>query len=275
MDKSHKMFLIAAGADMTQLKSASRKITSPENSARTVESPSARADQISRPSVDVSKRAMQMIASTEMIESIRNGDYYAVNSLLQSKVSPNSTYGFFKEPLLMYACRYNNIEIAKLLLKNKADPAYSYAAPGSGSVLNHVQEHTLLLDAIDKKDIVMTRMLVHAKADVDHRDVNRNSPVVMRPIHNAMRSKEVEILKVLFKHTSHINKLYKLRKYDPMNPEDDTTPLLFAIESQSQDLVETVLQCKADVNQPNSKGMTPLLMAVITKMDDKIVRDAC
>ena len=303
----------------------------------------------SPPIVDVSNRA------TQIIDTIKEGDLDAVSSLLQSKVSASWTDrdGF---PLLMYARFYGESEIAKLLVKNKANPAlrppdsycrdalkfairedcfemcrFLLSCPGvtpnwqdnhsqplclavSESRLNMARllleakadpnlnsekgnfalrlailqgnrkmlnlllqygadpnkatpEHgsRSLLDAIDKKDIVITHMLVDAKADVDHRNAYGEVP-----IRYAMRANRVEMLKVLVKHTAHINKSYKIHFKRFMG---DATPLLFAIERQSQDLVETVLQCKADVNQPNSKGMTPLLMTV--KMNYiKLVRDA-
>ena len=134
----------------------------------------------------------------KMIKYIHKGDLDAMSSLLQSKVSANSTYQELS--LLMYACRYNNIGIVQLLLKNKADPAY--IAPGRGSVLNHVQGNrkmlnlllqygadpnkatpkhgsTLLLDAIGKRDIDLTRMLVDAKADVNKRNSEGMTPLRM------------------------------------------------------------------------------------------------
>ena len=295
--------------------------------------------------MDASNRAKE----SEIIETIQKGDFDAVTSLLQSKVSANWACheGF---SLLIHASSYGKEKIVKLLVKNKADPAYT--APDQCSALicaageNHVDicrfllscpgvtpdgpENSLqplymavsqdkldaarlLLDAkadpeltfidnfalgyaahsgytkmlklllqygadpnkasrktgstplffaISKNNIVATIMLLHAKADVDHRNAQRQ-----RPIHVAMRLETVKILQLLFKRTSYINKSYKLKK------NDYTTPLLFAIDTQSWYLLETVLQRKADVNKPNSKGMTPLLMAA--KFNDvKIVRDA-
>ena len=273
-----------------------------------------------------------------MIKDIKSGNFDNVNSLLQSKVSANFIDHEGFSPII-WACSCNKLEIAKLLVKFKADPAYIapdassalICAAGEGSVdictyllscpgvtVNSEDNHRLnplimavsqghldtakfLLDAkadpnlsfslgspllqatgegnqallelllqygadpnkahtksgitplflaIGKKDIVATYKLLKAKGDVDHRTVKGRSPIQL-----AMDMEAANILRVLVKRTSHINESHKL------HDGSDQTPLLFAVDINNRKLLETVLKCKADVNKPNSKGMTPLLMA--------------
>lgn len=167
---------------------------------------------------------------------VQEGKYDAIKFLLKKKADPNLSS---KDNVVLFlAAQEKNVKIVELLLKYGADP-------NKGNIKNGT---TPLFVAIQNWSTPIIRALLRAKSDVDHKNKNGLSPIQL-----AMNIESVDILELLVQHTSCIDKVY--------DSSPDTTPLLFAIDVDSSDMINIVLRCKADVNKANSQGTTPLLMA--------------
>ena len=188
---------------------------------------------VSRPGVAVNSKDNKL---QPLYLPVQEGKYDSVKFLLDKKADPNLTS--LDNVVLYVATRGKNIKMVDLLVKYGADP-------NKGHVKNGV---TPLFIAVQNMNKPMIQALLRAKSDVDHQNSSGLSPIQF-----AMNMESVEILGLLIKHTSCINRIYSL--------SPDLTPLLFAIDVDSQDLIKIVLEHKADVNKSNSYGTTPLLMA--------------
>jgi ankyrin repeat protein len=132
-----------------------------------------------------------------------DGDYRKIEQFLLSGAYVNTRSGSGKTPL-MVAVRNNCApEIVKLLLKSGADPnlrdskgrtALMYAAGHSymtsinlllqaGSKIDEEEEHTgltsLMFSLIKQREIQVVTGLIDAGADVNHRDIIGETPLMM------------------------------------------------------------------------------------------------
>lgn len=139
--------------------------------------------------------------------------------------------------LLMYAIDKHYVDIVKTCLEQGlVDPNYPNS---SGMMALHF--------AVIKEDVEMARLLLEAKADPNFPD-----PIVQEhtPLHLAIKNnKNVELAKLLLASGADAN--YHVQ------------PLIIAIQQQRPDMVEILLEKKADPNAIELEtGFVPLLWAI-------------
>lgn len=132
-----------------------------------------------------------------------DGDYRKIEQFLLSGAYVNTRSGSGKTPLMVAVRNNCDPEIVKLLLKSGADPnlrdskgrtALMYAAGHSymttinlllqaGSKIDEEEEHTgltsLMFSLIKQREIQVVTGLIDAGADVNHRDIIGETPLMM------------------------------------------------------------------------------------------------
>ncbi len=142
--------------------------------------------------------------------------------------------------ILKYTMDLNNKELFDILLKGNTD-------------VNAKDDYgeTPLIHAVkyNKKEFVES--LINAKADINAKDRNWNSA-----LHYAFINDEPEIIKLLINNGADIN--ISISGY---------SPLIYALYSSrsKKEIIETLINAKADVNATDNEGRTPLMQAAIQK----------
>jgi len=111
---------------------------------------------------------------------------------------------------------------------------------------------TPLHHAVDSSDICVVKLLLAQRSNVNAKDQNG-----WTPLHYAVKAQDTYIVQILIK-----------QKECDVNAKDNDgwTPLYWAIQYNSSDVFEELLQTKnIDINCWNNKDQTPLHLAVISK----------
>lgn len=203
---------------------------------------------------------------------VLGGDRKLVEILLDNKAAINSQDYFGNTPLT-YACGYGEIEIVEILLNRGADPYLGkknipiFMALHRPELLEVFIQHgidincrnsegqTLLSRAVvESGEIPLLLSLLklgaspHIPCNAFHQDAG------FYPLHFAAASGKVKIIQILHAHQVDIN----------CRDADGRTPLHLAAanESDPEEIITQLIDCKADYNLPNDKGMTPILLAI-------------
>jgi len=159
--------------------------------------------------------------SNILINSIQNGDFKKVNSLVMAGANVNTENLFGLTPLLA-AIKNKNINIIKLLLQNKADvnKATNDLTPLKFSIM------------IENKDIV--ELLMSNGAQINKK-INNQTPLTW-----AISTHNKEIVKIIFKNGAKINErvLY-----------NNMTQFMYACKIGDKEIIELLISYGADVNE--------------------------
>lgn len=132
-----------------------------------------------------------------------------------------------------------NVDIAKILLQNDADP----------NVKNGYGGITSFYKAARNGDVEMCELLLEYKADIDAADATNG----MSALHNASRdSGNPKMCKFLIDRGANVNL---------KNKDNGNSPLHISILTHRDDLANILIKGKADVDLKNNDGDTPLHLA--------------
>ncbi|GJQ87155.1 hypothetical protein Trydic_g8743 [Trypoxylus dichotomus] len=148
--------------------------------------------------------------------------------------------GVKRAPLHM-AIERRNRDIVELLLHHGADPNYIHEW---GTPLNL---------AIRSNDKEIVHILLRCRADVNLQGGLDGSPLIC-----ALRNSRTAILKLLLRHGADVNELCRFKD----------TPLTYVIKrnlKNTKDVVQMLLDYKADVNLKDNDDKTPLCTAINTE----------
>lgn len=182
--------------------------------------------------------AFAKIPGAEFAIAIESGDLEAIKSLIEggAKADTIIDYGEHKITPLMKAAWDGQIEIAKYLIDSGAD-------------VNAVddQQETPLFSAIKRERVEITQLLIDRGAKVNIRDSRQFTPLI-----TAAAAGSQEIVRILVKAGGNIkDEMYGL------------TPLMFAVASRKVDVLKLLVELGAPVDQVSStSGQTALLSAI-------------
>ncbi len=168
----------------------------------------------------------------------QNGNVEIVRALLEAKAAVDSTDTGFKETPLLRAIENGHVEVVKELLKAKANPNAKDA-----------REEPALARAAKGEKPEIVSALVEAGADAKYISPDGDSLALLATQTNQPGS--IEIIKILAAakaDLNHSNLIY--------------TPLYYAAELGSKDLVKALLDGGADPNGKTQGGGTPLYAAI-------------
>lgn len=205
-----------------------------------------------------------------LLIACRKGDFRAVQSLLKLGGDPNCAGGKDRVTPLIEAASRGFDNVVALLLRHGADPnalatccesALAYAASnGHTSIADRLLkagahpncrvmlfgEHASALTmSSGRGEIATVKLLIAAGANPD------GFEEWDRPIILAARNQHLEVVRYLLEHGADPNAQSRTRK----------TVLIPLAARGAADEVKLALQCKAQVNVPDSDGMTPLMWA--------------
>ncbi|KAI1416701.1 putative ankyrin repeat protein [Hypoxylon sp. FL1857] len=162
---------------------------------------------------------------------------------LKNETSQNSDTDSPKPPLI-HAVRIGFRECVRVLLDNGADPNVRCK---SGSALS---------EAVERNDIDIVRMLLEKNADLNHPD-DDEATLLMR----AVQTGNTDLVSLLIQHGA---------KVDLAEDSDDIckTPLSLAASLGNMEMVNLLLDKRADVNFCGAGSDSPLFSALYTNKPD-------
>ncbi len=184
-------------------------------------------------------KAQDRYGFTPLYFACSNGNAQVIRKLLEAGADPNAADAQ-KETALMTAARTGSVESLKALLQNGAAVNAKDAATGQ----------TVLMWAVRSNHAAEVQLLVEYGAEVNARTRVGKAPAV-RPPGAGGGSHGVGIV----------------RSGWPDRGFQDATPggmsaLLYAARDGRLDSVTALVGAKADVNQADANGITPMLMAI-------------
>jgi ankyrin repeat protein len=210
--------------------------------------------------------------STPLHWAVESDDLEIVDLLLQARANVKAKDRYGLTPLY-FAATNGNDAIVRRLLKAGADPNDADANGDS-----------VLMGAVRSGNLEAVKALIESGAKVNGKD----SATEQTPLMWAVRSSQPAIVQTLIDKGAEINARTRTGKAPPRRPPgagggshglgivrggwpdrgyQDATPgamsaLLYAARDGRLDIVKQLIAAKADVNQPEANGITPLLMAI-------------
>ncbi|XP_057318733.1 ankyrin-1-like [Microplitis mediator] len=164
--------------------------------------------------------------------AIEKNCYTMTKRLIERGANINTIYN--NQTALIIAVEKENLKIAKLLIRNKADINIEVAVA-----------KTALSAAIIKGNFVIFKMLVDAIADL-------NSPNLL-PLHLAVLQDNYDFTEYLVSSGADVDSLDSRRQ----------TPLHIAVTKKNKKIINLLLKNNADVNVFDDDNLSPLKIAVI------------
>ncbi len=207
--------------------------------------------------VNINVQAKTNAGYTPLIYAALKGDKTTVQLLLEKGADVNLITNL-KASALIYATACNHTEIAELLVENNADPnLLGTPIYGDISIADIHEEDLLYFPTLRKatalafstvtNNIELTKLFIRNKADIDLCDEQKVSPLM-----SAISYKNLDIAKLLIDFEANINH----------QDIDNTSPLLYAVQTNCYDLTKLLLGMGAEVNiQTNMEQITPLMVA--------------
>ena len=185
---------------------------------------------------------------TPLMFAINENNLQAAKFLLAQKADPNARTDD-GVTALYFAIVNRNTKTVELLAKNGADINQPVQTVGSSSGFVYV--HTPLTLAISIHDLSMARTLIENGADVNFGgEIIRadGAPVLENntPLIAAVSLKNVDMIRLLIKSGANINAT--ARDYSMGEPADLSTPLTVAIQHGDIEIVELLVENGADTN---------------------------
>ncbi len=177
--------------------------------------------------------------------------------LIDAGADVNAVSGIGRTPLIVAASVPRNSATVAMLLEHGAD----------WKAADKMGKNSLLAAAL-AGNLDVVRMLVERGADV-----NYNPAPGGAPLHFAAANRDTAMIKYLLAHGASVDARLNFAlpaRYGKI-ALDKVTPLMFASSYGPVDAVRTLLDAGADVNAKDIRGMTPLMFAVSTEMQDPVL----
>ncbi len=211
--------------------------------------------------INARSNAMDCWGMTALMMAAKNGDSDTATILLEkgADVKAKDAKG---RTALMAAMERDSVEVVNMLIAKGSDVnaedmdgstalymAACHAHPETMEVLKAAGAHppTSLLYAVALEDIEVSRKLIVDGADVNMKDKEGNTPLIV-----ATRNGRLEIARML------------LSKGADANAKDhrQQSPLTIAAQSGQDKIVELLLRKGVDINGGDPNSFSPLMMAV-------------
>lgn len=216
-------------------------------------------------------KAEHFLNGTALHEAASRGPAEAVEELLKAGSDVHSDASRYGPTPLHCAANSNNAERVKLLLQAGAKVDSDEMTPLTCACRQAEGEHTaaikLLIDAKSNLNPVgdsplhwarcpaVTKMLIDAGADVNHRNEDGQTPLHMGPApHWGPREEE---LKLMVAAGADVN----------ARDNEKSTPLLHAVWNNFPKEVQFLIEAGADVDARDANGNTPLSVANLLHLD--------
>ncbi|MDO8713170.1 MAG: ankyrin repeat domain-containing protein [Polynucleobacter sp.] len=167
-------------------------------------------------------------------------DVSEVKSLIQAGVSPN-TLDPKGNPMLIVAIRDKSLQVADLLLANKAINV---------NLMNKSGENPLMMASIEGELPLVETLVLKNKAEV-----NKSG---WTPLHYACTTGKLSVAEFL---------IAKGAKVNALSPSE-TTPLMMAVGSGNDLLIKLLLDNGADLRMRNHEGYSAIDVAALFSKDD-------
>jgi len=167
-------------------------------------------------------------------------DVSEVKSLIQAGVSPN-TLDPKGNPMLIVAIRDKSLQVADLLLANKAIDV---------NLMNKSGENPLMMASIEGELPLVETLVLKNKAEV-----NKSG---WTPLHYACTTGKLSVAEFL---------IAKGAKVNALSPSE-TTPLMMAVSSGNDLLIKLLLDNGADLRMRNHEGYSAIDVAALFSKDD-------
>jgi ankyrin repeat protein len=164
---------------------------------------------------------------TALFQASENGNAAIIEILLRAGANVNGTFLSTGETALMEAARTGNVEALKVLVDHGADVNAKEALRGT----------TALMWAASEGHTAAIRFLIERGSDVGARSKQDKATAYGTAGPGAKIPENLQ--------------------------SGGLTPLIFAVREGSFDSVRSLVDAKADVNQPSGDGSSPLLVAVL------------
>ncbi len=186
-------------------------------------------------------------ASEKLIYYVNNGNIKEAQNILKKY---NGDINFENALLLSIAVENDNIEMAELLLKYKADV----------NAIMYDGDSALIL-AADNNNMEMVKLLLSYNADINYQGF-RGRTALFSALNKGDDGKEnTEILKLLIKNKADVNLFFG-------DNEDEETPLMYAAMKGYKETVKILIENKADINKRNINNANALIYAYMFGNDD-------
>ena len=182
------------------------------------------------------------------------GDPVKARMLIEHGANVNAVSKQGRTPLIIAASHHGAGDTVRLLLERGAD---ARAKDG--------MDTTALQQAAGAGDMETVRMLLDKGADVNAADKGGNTALA-----GAVSSDRIELVKLLLAKGADVNCANSFAgkvKFGPIALVH-LTPLMFAVPHGSPQMVKTLLDAGAKVNEIDIRGMTALMLAVGSETQD-------
>ena len=186
--------------------------------------------------------ASSAVWAGELLEKVWDNDVEAVKSLLSAGADVNEADPQSGNTPLIFACRYNYLDMARLLIDKGAD-VNRKAKDGSTA---------LMMAAYASPDMV--KLLIGHGADVKARN-NIGTGAFTNAVIAAMESEGTETAELLLEAGADVDEAATA------GPTAGYTPLMMAARNNRPGLVSFLIAKGADVNARAKDGKTPLALA--------------
>ena len=191
------------------------------------------------------------IVSEKLIDYVNEGNVKEAENILKKYNDYVNNRNYEGFTLLSLAVIRNNIEMAELLLKYKADVNAEVDLTDS-----------VLIGAVDNNNMEMVKLLLSYGADIDYQGF-RGRTALFSSLNKGGENKEnIEMVKLLIKNKADVNIAYD---GDYGNEE---TPLMYAAMKGYKETVKILIENKADINKRNIYNANALIYAYIYGHED-------
>lgn len=214
-----------------------------------------RVDRLIRRGADLDLRDDE--GATPLMLAVEKQDEAIVDALLSAGADPNiprtrhRAGGFDDTSPLIHAVKSGNQMIVKMLIEAKPNINYRRTRPDS------MHYETALDDSLYGSHWLIAAMLIQAGADLAPHDDGS----CLSPLYYAAHWAPIALTEMMLQHGAPVN---WARPHDPIILGDCAGNTILHSMYRSPDKIRLLVQYGADPNATNSRGETPLYMAVTT-----------
>lgn len=187
--------------------------------------------------------------SEKLIDYVNEGNVKEAENILKQHNDYVNNRNYEGFTLLSLAVMDNNIEMAELLLKYKADVNAEVDLTDS-----------VLIGSVDNNNMEMVKLLLSYGADINYKGFRGRTALFSALEHD--RKENIEMVKLLIKNKADVN-----IAYDGDN-ENEETPLMYAAMKGYKETVKILIENKADINKRNIYNVNALIYAYMYGHED-------